>query len=105
MKSREERMSRSTNFDWMEAAQPDHWWFGSRNSLQLMEIVFHPLRVDDDGLPYVLRSLLPGQRGFTQGFSNLKAAKDQADEHWENWVHMVGLKQGDEWWKEEVEDD
>lgn len=89
----------SRNFDWRESKDTQTWW-GSRNALVIFTITYMPLREDQDGRPYELFSRLPGQTGFNLGLMTLEQAMDKADRRWEEWVHMMGLKPGQEWWRD-----
>lgn len=99
MKTREERTTQSQHFDWVENLVVERWT-AYRNGLAVMAVEYKPQYKSTDGLSYELSSRLPGQSGFAQGFATLEIAKDMADKRWADWVHMMGLVPGTEWWKE-----
>lgn len=87
-----DRTTRSEHFDWVEWRGGGHW-DGKRNARRIFEIT------EVNPCLFILEfPLVASPR--TWPCETLEAAKEQADKEFADWAHVLGLKVGEEWWKE-----
>lgn len=87
-----ERTTRSEYFDWIEWRGGERW-SGQRNAQKLFEIT-----QINDRLFILEMPMLSSARSWP--CESLEAAKEQADKEFADWAHTLGLKLGQEWWKD-----